>query len=342
MQQLRTELASIMITGQLINLCMEVMTPLWANRQAGSLSKARDELSKKRRRKRTVELGKKTDTTILFDEAERQMLATEWEDNVDEYLEMVIQFGFVTMFVCVFPLAPLFALANNILEIRVDACKLCYFCQKPECYRASGIGVWLPLMQIMSVSAVIVNCLLLFFLPGSGVTAIMPDKFLTLITDISVTTAVEDGSDDGFEGDRWKQLFVVTICVVTLEHVVLLAKMTLRALIPDQPSSIFDDEFKELYFKKKELAEYYERLERQKESFNVARGVAPTGLESVIELEEKEDADDEANSKQVSLMDEENEEEEEEEPHPVTAQLEGEKSMCSVMDVEKYRQAASQ
>ena len=74
----------------------------------------------------------------------------------------------------------------------------------------------------------------------------------------------------------------------------------------------------------------------------MARGVAPTGLESVIELEEKEDADDEANSKQVSLMDEENEEEEEEEPHPVTAQLEGEKSMCSVMDVEKYRQAASQ
>ena len=81
-----------------------------------------------------------------------------------------------------------------------------------------------------------------------------------------------------------KAALLFTICVVTLEHAVLLAKMTLRALIPDQPSSIFDDEFKELYFKKKELAEYYERLERQKESFNVARGVAPTPIEGQLAL----------------------------------------------------------
>ena len=36
----------------------------------------------------------------------------------EEYLEIVIQFGFITIFVAAFPLAPLFALINNILEIR--------------------------------------------------------------------------------------------------------------------------------------------------------------------------------------------------------------------------------
>ena len=41
-----------------------------------------------------------------------------------EYLELVIQFGFVTLFVASFPLAPLVALINNILEIRVDAHKV--------------------------------------------------------------------------------------------------------------------------------------------------------------------------------------------------------------------------
>ena len=35
----------------------------------------------------------------------------------NEYLEIVIQFGFITIFVAAFPLAPLFALINNILEI---------------------------------------------------------------------------------------------------------------------------------------------------------------------------------------------------------------------------------
>jgi hypothetical protein len=41
-----------------------------------------------------------------------------------EYLEMVLQFGFVTIFVAAFPLAPLFALINNALEIRLDAMKI--------------------------------------------------------------------------------------------------------------------------------------------------------------------------------------------------------------------------
>uniref|UniRef100_A0A3Q1I1E5 Anoctamin n=1 Tax=Anabas testudineus TaxID=64144 RepID=A0A3Q1I1E5_ANATE len=40
-----------------------------------------------------------------------------------EYMEMIIQFGMVTLFVASFPLAPLFALLNNIIEIRLDAKK---------------------------------------------------------------------------------------------------------------------------------------------------------------------------------------------------------------------------
>ena len=35
-----------------------------------------------------------------------------------------MQFGFITSFVAAFPLAPLFALLNNWVEIRLDAQKL--------------------------------------------------------------------------------------------------------------------------------------------------------------------------------------------------------------------------
>ena len=38
--------------------------------------------------------------------------------DISRYLEIVIQFGFITIFACAFPLAPLLALLNNILEIR--------------------------------------------------------------------------------------------------------------------------------------------------------------------------------------------------------------------------------
>ena len=43
---------------------------------------------------------------------------------LNEYLELAIQYGFITLFVAAFPIAPLFALLNNALEIRLDAIKV--------------------------------------------------------------------------------------------------------------------------------------------------------------------------------------------------------------------------
>ena len=45
---------------------------------------------------------------------------------------MVIQYGYVALFAPAYSLAPLLALINNIIEIRVDAIKLCYATQRPQ------------------------------------------------------------------------------------------------------------------------------------------------------------------------------------------------------------------
>ena len=39
------------------------------------------------------------------------------------WIQMILQFAFTTLFVAAFPLAPLFALLNNFVEIRLDAKK---------------------------------------------------------------------------------------------------------------------------------------------------------------------------------------------------------------------------
>lgn len=54
---------------------------------------------------------------------------------------LVIQFGFVTLFVASFPLAPLFALLNNIIEIRLDAKKFVMELRRPVAARAKDIGM---------------------------------------------------------------------------------------------------------------------------------------------------------------------------------------------------------
>lgn len=69
----------------------------------------------------------------------------------------VIQFGFVTLFVASFPLAPLLALVNNILEIRVDAWKLTTQYRRMVPEKARDIGAWQPIMQGIAILAVVTN-----------------------------------------------------------------------------------------------------------------------------------------------------------------------------------------
>ena len=78
-----------------------------------------------------------------------------------EYLEMVIQFGFITIFVCAFPLAPLFALVNNILELRLDSKKILEKHRRPTAQKVRSIGVWFDIMETVGKIAILTNALII-------------------------------------------------------------------------------------------------------------------------------------------------------------------------------------
>lgn len=61
-----------------------------------------------------------------------------------DFAEMVIQFGYTTMFVAAFPLATVLSLVNNYVEIRVDAWKLCHLSRRPEPRSMEDIGKHCP------------------------------------------------------------------------------------------------------------------------------------------------------------------------------------------------------
>ena len=73
----------------------------------------------------------------------------------------VIQYGFITIFVVAFPLAPLFALLNNWIEIRLDAHKFTTVLRRPVAERAQDIGAWFYILTVISQLAVISNAFLI-------------------------------------------------------------------------------------------------------------------------------------------------------------------------------------
>ncbi|XP_077067555.1 anoctamin-5 isoform X4 [Siphateles boraxobius] len=103
-----------------------------------------------------------------------ESLYSRWEQDHDlqtfsqlglfyEYLEMVIQFGFITLFVASFPLAPLLALMNNILEVRVDAWKFTTQFRRPMAAKAHSIGAWEEILNMIAVFSVVTNAFIVSF-----------------------------------------------------------------------------------------------------------------------------------------------------------------------------------
>jgi len=85
-----------------------------------------------------------------------------YESTFEDYLELYIQFGYVTMFASTFPFGALCALLNNLIEIRSDAFKLCVIFQRP--FSVTGVKniiIWQKAMSIMVYIAIFVNGLLI-------------------------------------------------------------------------------------------------------------------------------------------------------------------------------------
>lgn len=134
-------------------------------------------------------------------------------DTFEDYAEMLIQFGYVSFFSLAFPLAPLLALANNVLELRTDAFKLCHAKQRPLAHKASGIGIWLHVLQLMSVLAVLTNCLHIAF-TTTLLEQLFPDSLVTSTTKVWLAFGVE--------------------------HLLLLLKVWMMIAIPDMPRDVQD------------------------------------------------------------------------------------------------------
>ncbi|XP_043434363.1 anoctamin-7 [Prionailurus bengalensis] len=142
--ELAQELLVIMVGKQIINNAQEILVP----KLQGWWQKFRLR-SKKRKAGASEAVGQAPW------EADYELLPC--EGLFDEYLEMVLQFGFVTIFVAACPLAPLFALLNNWVEIRLDARKFVCEHRRPVAERAQDIGIWSHILAGIAHLAVVSN-----------------------------------------------------------------------------------------------------------------------------------------------------------------------------------------
>jgi len=94
-------------------------------------------------------------------EIEEQWELDPYVSTLDDMSEMVVQFGYVTLFVLALPLTPLLALINNIAEMKVDATHIVKQCQRPHPDGSSGIGAWIEVLSFFSFISIVTNVALM-------------------------------------------------------------------------------------------------------------------------------------------------------------------------------------
>ncbi|XP_068425126.1 anoctamin-8 [Clinocottus analis] len=170
--------------------------------------------------------------TVSLTQAEMESCMQTYEDTLQDYQEMFIQFGYVVLFSSAFPLAAMCALINNIIEIRSDALKLCTGLQRPFGQRVENIGQWQTAMEAMGLIAIIVNCYLI------GQCGQLQRLFPWLSPEMTI------------------------ISIVLLEHFAILLKYIIHVAIPDIPGWVAE-EMAKLEYRRREAFKKHEQQAQQ-------------------------------------------------------------------------------
>eukprot|EP00043_Microstomoeca_roanoka_P027025 m.13337 g.13337 ORF g.13337 m.13337 type:complete len:921 (-) comp7245_c0_seq1:236-2998(-) len=242
MLELTIQLAIIMVGRQIINNVMEMVMP-------AVMRKIRNFLAPK-------ELKESARRLLPWENEYLNLAPFPQYGMFPEYLEMILQFGFLSLFVSAFSLAPFFALLNNILEIRIDAHKLITVYRRPPAERASNIGIWDEVLQFISYFSVLTNGLVIAFssnfIPREVWRYAHDGTLEGYIHAIHPLSPINDTESiyynchyfglyeaDGTRGQFYYEVIAARLgFLIIFEHIVFLCKFLFQYMIPDVPAAV--------------------------------------------------------------------------------------------------------
>lgn len=107
--------------------------------------KKQEFFQKEEDRKRLLALVSSTDFDVLRNEIDIQSqlppyITREVDGTLDEYMELAVLFGYVTLFAVAFPLSSLLSCLSSLFEIKVDRYKLLNLVRRPQPMGSRNIG----------------------------------------------------------------------------------------------------------------------------------------------------------------------------------------------------------
>ena len=138
------------------------------------------------------------------------------ESRIENFNELIIEFGWIVLFPPAFPAAALIAILSNMLQYKTEKDAIKQFVKRGKPLSAMDIGKWLDYFELISTFGIVNSALLIIF-TSEKLTWFSPDGDWT-----------------------WSQLIVA---VLIIENVLLALRFIIAALIPDFPDWIKKESF---------------------------------------------------------------------------------------------------
>ncbi|ETS05421.1 DUF590-domain-containing protein [Trichoderma reesei RUT C-30] len=156
-QRIANQMYFTTVTAQIINFLTEVVVP-YVKHKATVKAK---ELSEKD----AVKTNDQPDEADFLKRVRNQAGLEDYDVTAD-YREMIMQFGYLSLFSVSWPLTACFFLINNWIELRSDALKIIIGCRRPIPWRADSIGPWLTALGFLSWLGSITSAAIVYLCSG--------------------------------------------------------------------------------------------------------------------------------------------------------------------------------
>ena len=166
--RLRDQVIYFSVTAQIVNFALETVMPLVMQKGTAKYKEMQASRAEKKGGAPPPPSAADPPEEKEFLNRVREEAALPEYDVQTDLREMVIQFGYLSLFSVVWPIMPVCFFINNWVELRGDIFKLTKECKRPTPQRADSIGPWLDSLGFLAWLGSLTSAAIVYMFSNNG------------------------------------------------------------------------------------------------------------------------------------------------------------------------------
>ncbi|PBP15808.1 DUF590-domain-containing protein [Diplocarpon rosae] len=166
--RLKKQVIYFTVTAQIVSFALEIIVPFAKRRIFHKVKEVQADRAAKRGGSAASAASEDHPEEASFLARVRNEAELDDYDVTTDFREMIVQFGYLSLFSVVWPLTGVSFFINNWIELRGDATKIALGTKRPVPWRSDSIGPWLDALGFLAWLGSLTSAALVYLFSGNG------------------------------------------------------------------------------------------------------------------------------------------------------------------------------